>query len=314
MSVFVALVFVALFATADISLCYGNSYVGCKESEREALLKLKRNMKDLSNRLASWIIGDWDCCKWVGIFCNNFTGHILELNLEHPFGYLKYSDAEDDDHYMRSILVGYKLIVFHGYQAFFCLSISTWVSWIYSLRHLFFIVLSYNQFQGKIPSTLGNLTSLKQIDLSHNQFNFTSPGWLSKLNELSSFLLDLVSCMLTSIDFSSVKLSQDISQVLDIFSAYGTYAQVSLILSHCQISAALGKLSSLRNLDFSLNMLNGSIPLSLGQISHLEYLDLSNKKFVTKKNKCRKFYPDTKIKKTEVPLLLYSIRQYNFNL
>lgn len=68
-------------------------------------------------------------------------------------------------------------------------------SWIYSLRHLFFIVLSYNQFQGKIPSTLGNLTSLKQINLSHNQFNFTSPGWLSKLNELSSFLLNLVSCM-----------------------------------------------------------------------------------------------------------------------
>ncbi|KDO54371.1 hypothetical protein CISIN_1g044980mg, partial [Citrus sinensis] len=309
----------------NISFCYGKSYVGCKESERGALLKLKRNLKDLSNCLASWNIGDGDCCKWVGNFCNNLTGHILELNLENPFGYLKYSDAEDDDHYMRSKLVVGNLsnLQYLDLSWIDCrlhVDSLSWLSsllllehidlgqvhlgkasdcWIYSLRHLFFIVLSYNQFQGKIPSTLGNLTSLKQIDLSHNQFNFTSPGWLSKLNELSSFLLNLVSCMvrfhqliptsfirlckLTSIDFSSVKLSQDISQVLDIFSAYGTYALVSLILSHCQISAALGKLSSLRNLDFSLNMLNGSIPLSLGQISHLEYLDLSNNKFVTKK-------------------------------
>ncbi|KAK9185450.1 hypothetical protein WN943_025806 [Citrus x changshan-huyou] len=153
MSVFVALVFVALFATADISLCYGNSYVGCKESEREALLKLKRNMKDLSNRLASWIIGDWDCCKWVGIFCNNFTGHILELNLEHPFGYLKYSDAEDDDHYMRSILVGkmnFSLV---------------------DLKHLVHLDLSVNDFQGiQIPKYLGSLENLRYLNFSGSKF------------------------------------------------------------------------------------------------------------------------------------------------
>ena len=133
MSVFVALVFVALFATAtmvNISFCYGKSYVGCKESEREALLKLKRNLKDLSNCLASRNIGDGDCCKWVGIFCNNLTGHILELNLENPFGYLKYSDAEDDDHYMRSKMVG------------------KMNPSLVDLKHLIHLDLSVNDFQG----------------------------------------------------------------------------------------------------------------------------------------------------------------------
>ncbi|KAK4841920.1 hypothetical protein QYF36_012612 [Acer negundo] len=53
---------------------------GCIEKEREALLKFKKGLIDLSgDRLSSWV-GD-DCCNWVGVECSNQTGHVLSLQL-----------------------------------------------------------------------------------------------------------------------------------------------------------------------------------------------------------------------------------------
>ncbi|KAK9212665.1 hypothetical protein WN943_002047 [Citrus x changshan-huyou] len=193
-------------------------------------------------------------------------------------------------------------------------------SWVFGLSHLVFLDLGSNKFAGQIPSGLGNLTSLGHLDLSLNQFNSTKPGWLSKLNGLkylslrgNSFqgtissigLENLTSiktldiafneqlggkipnsfarfCKLRVIDVSYVNLSQDISQVLDIFSACVADALESLFLSSCQIyghlTNQLGRFKNLRALDLSNNTVNGSIPLSLGQIANLESLDLSNNK------------------------------------
>ncbi|XP_042403523.1 receptor-like protein 3 [Zingiber officinale] len=66
---------------------------GCSEVEQDALLAFKANVKDPSNRLASWS-PRIDCCKWSGVVCRSskasnatlFQGqlHVVELNLENP--------------------------------------------------------------------------------------------------------------------------------------------------------------------------------------------------------------------------------------
>ncbi|KAK3199606.1 hypothetical protein Dsin_023021 [Dipteronia sinensis] len=74
-------------ATFNISFCNGSTYVGCLQSEREALLRFKQDLNDSSNRLASWswIDDHGDCCKCAAVVCNNFRGHVLELHLGNPF-------------------------------------------------------------------------------------------------------------------------------------------------------------------------------------------------------------------------------------
>ncbi|KAH9659672.1 LRRNT 2 domain-containing protein [Citrus sinensis] len=452
----------------NISFCNGNSYVGCLDGEREALLKLKQDLEDPSSRLASWNIRDEDCCAWDGVVCNNFTGHVLQLNLRNPnpdpnFGtgstlvgkinpslvdlkHLIHLDLSDNDFlgiqipkYLGSLknlrylnlsgaefagVIPYQLGNLSNLQyldlsknynelqveslswlsGLFLLehldlsqvdlskssdgllkvnslpslkvlklsscelhhfplsssanfsslkaldlsgnhfnnSLFQYSSWVFGLRNLDFFDLSDNEFQGRIPIGLGNLTFLRHLDLSSNEFNSAIPGWLSKLNDLeflslrgnslrgaissmglehltSIKTLDLSSntelggqiptsfvrlCKLTSIDVSYVKLGQDLSQILDIFSSCGAYALESLVLSSCHISgqmtnqlgqfkslhtlelkdnslsgplpSALGELTFLTDLDLSENRLNGSIPLSLGQILNLEHLDLSS--------------------------------------
>ncbi|KAJ4705720.1 LRR receptor-like kinase family protein [Melia azedarach] len=62
----------------------------------------KQDLHDPSNRLASWNIGHTDCCKWAGVVCDNFTGHVLQLSLRNPIDY--YSDS--DEAYLKSELSG----------------------------------------------------------------------------------------------------------------------------------------------------------------------------------------------------------------
>ncbi|KAM1296327.1 hypothetical protein ACFX2I_023185 [Malus domestica] len=76
------------FETTKLGFCSADRNVGCKETERKALLELKAGLTDPSGRLSSWV-GE-DCCKWSGVGCNNVTGRVTTLNLRNEF-----SDGED---------------------------------------------------------------------------------------------------------------------------------------------------------------------------------------------------------------------------
>lgn len=71
-------------ATSSISFCNGNLDVLCKASERQALFRIKQDLKDPINLLSTWN-AKGDCCMWTGVSCDNLTYHVLELHLSFPY-------------------------------------------------------------------------------------------------------------------------------------------------------------------------------------------------------------------------------------
>ncbi|KAH9803416.1 hypothetical protein KPL71_001755 [Citrus sinensis] len=163
-------------ATISISFCNGSSYHGgCLESERGALLRLKRDLKDPSNRLASWT-GSGDCCAWTGVVCDNMTSHILHLDLRNPFNYSKESEY---DAIRGTALVGDRIPRFVG-----------------SMGNLRYLNFSGTRIGGMIPQQLGNLSNLQFLDLSSNYLLYVDNFlWLSGLSFLEH--LDLRSVNLS---------------------------------------------------------------------------------------------------------------------
>jgi Leucine-rich repeat (LRR) protein len=56
---------------------------------------------------------------------------------------------------------------------------------------LLILELYYNQFSGPVPSEIGGLTNLQDLDLSLNQFNGSVPSEIGRLNDLLRFDLSL---------------------------------------------------------------------------------------------------------------------------
>ena len=116
--------------TTQLYICTGSSDILCIAKEREALFEIKHHVKDPSNRLKSWA-GDGDCCKWAGVFCNNITGHVLELKLSSFPPPLYFYNHEVRDEAYERLRFGGKI------------SPS-----LLELKHLNHLDLSWNDFEG----------------------------------------------------------------------------------------------------------------------------------------------------------------------
>ncbi|KEH21676.1 LRR receptor-like kinase [Medicago truncatula] len=135
--------------------------VTCNETERNALLSFKHRLSDPSKRLSSWSDAD-DCCRWMGVRCNNITGRVMELDLSTPLDspYMQLSDLQ------RNQLSG-------------ALPDS-----LDQLKHLEVLDLSNNTIVHSVPSTFSNLSSLRTLNIGHNQLNGTIPESLGFLRNL----------------------------------------------------------------------------------------------------------------------------------
>ncbi|KAL5736022.1 hypothetical protein ACOSQ2_030810 [Xanthoceras sorbifolium] len=266
---FVFFELLVIIATFKNSFCSGSTYVGCIESEREALLRFKQDVEDTSNRLASWTAdGDGDCCKWVGVVCSsNLTGHghVHELHLRNPTEELKLAVTSMLIGKINPSLVDLKHLIYldlsHNY--FEEIQIPTFFG---SMRNLRYLNLSRAGFGGRIISNqLGSLSNLQYLDLSLNTFQGPIPPSLGKLSSLKY------------LNLSYTNLSGSIPSSLGKL-----FSLINLNLSNNEVSgfipSSLGELSSLTNLDLSNNKLSGPIPSSLGELSSLTNLDLSNNK------------------------------------
>ncbi|GJN04622.1 hypothetical protein PR202_ga22186 [Eleusine coracana subsp. coracana] len=171
----------------------------CLLHERDALLTFKHGItNDTENTLASWQLHQ-DCCRWKGITCSNFTGHVVKLDLRdaHLLGqispsllsleYLEYLDLSTNFQgrpiqrvpeflgHMKNLRY---LDLSYGPNGIVSmvgidLSLNYLTENIGSMKSLEWLDLSRNNLSSEIPPSLSDLTCLSSLDVSYN--NLTGP-------------------------------------------------------------------------------------------------------------------------------------------
>ncbi|EEF49556.1 serine-threonine protein kinase, plant-type, putative [Ricinus communis] len=114
------------------------------------------------------------------------------------------------------------------------------------------------------------MNSLVILDLSFNDFDGGIPISFKHL------------CNLRSLDLTSVRLSQEVNEVLKILSECVSDGLELLSLSECELSGYLtddlGRFRNFSFLDLSSNLISGPIPRSLKHFCNLKTLNLQNLK------------------------------------
>nr|GMD42713.1 receptor-like protein 12 [Ipomoea batatas] len=128
-----------------------------------------------------------------------------------------------------------------------------------NLSQLVFLDLSWNLFEGFIPSGIGRLTKLQLLNLGVNYFDGIIPSQISQLHHLTSLSLEKNS-------FTEGRFPEELFSnmtKLQIFSCGWN-------LFHGPFPTSLIKLSKLTLLDLSENYFYGSIPPTIGNLTLLE--------------------------------------------
>lgn len=148
-------------------------------------------------------------------------------------------------------------------------------------------VTANNRFSGTIPSEVGLMTSLEQLDLSLNPLNGSIPTEMGMLTALTS--LQLNSNSLTGGLPTEIGLARDLETLFvsgneglrgTIPSELGLLSDLSLVILNgnqlvSSLPSELGRLSQLSFLFASDNLITGSLPSELGQLDFIvsAYLD-----------------------------------------
>ncbi|KAI3704960.1 hypothetical protein L1987_75190 [Smallanthus sonchifolius] len=262
-----------------------------RRDERQALLELKHGLIDEADRLASWVGENNDCCKWAGIVCDNFTHHVHKIHLP------------DTDEYEYTSITNMQWLsslrwLHHLDLSNMDLSQATyWLQVINTLPSLVELHLSHSQLVHIDPYVANlNVTSLSLLDLSGNDFNNSYVlQWIFSQTSLLS--LDLSGCglhgpipssigsfhNLTSLESLHVRGNDFMSSsVLKGLSSVGGNP-ISLDIRSCGISSsvlgALHNLTSILSLELSSNVLNNTIPASLGNLCNLRHIGLDGNSF-----------------------------------
>jgi len=290
--------------------------MSCSERERNALLSFKHGLADPSNRLASWS-EEKDCCSWPGVRCNNFTGQVMELNLNTSVG-SPYRELSGE--ISPSLLELKSLTRLDLSSNYFVLTpIPSFLGSMESLRYL---DLSLSGFMGLIPHQLGNLSNLQHLNLGYNYaLQIDSLDWIPRLSSLEyldlsyadlhkeadwlqvlsalPFLseLHLENCQIDNLgppkgkktnftylqvlDLSNNDLNQEIPSWLSNLSTTLVQLDLHSNLLHGEIPQVLSSLQNIKILDLHANQLSGALPNSLSELKHLEVLDLSNNTIIS---------------------------------
>ncbi|WZZ78026.1 hypothetical protein YC2023_098598 [Brassica napus] len=133
------------------------------------------------------------------------------------------------------------------------------------MMHTTFI-LRYCNFFGKIPSSLGNLSYLTDLDLSVNQFSGELPDSMGNLNRLSELQLRYNNL---GGNFPSVLLN--LSELTQISLSYNKFKGM--------LPSNMSSLTNLEYLDINGNLFYGPLPSPLFMIPSLIQLNLEGNSF-----------------------------------
>ncbi|XP_031091400.1 receptor-like protein EIX2 isoform X2 [Ipomoea triloba] len=286
---------------------YLNGSRSCFENERNALLSFKHTIiSDPFSSLSSWGASrDDDCCKWKGIGCDNTTGHVVALHLEHE-GLQDWLQSITKLSLLRTLSLSSCLLpsppssLLHinsstlledlslqdGNIATFPL-LNLWLNQSYFLQYL---DLSGNSLVGgnKDIKFLRHLGKLKTLDLSYNSFsfNFSEPILGSeKLIEILKLNDNKIVGSISEISFSNFsKLDELILSDNFLIVNLGThwippFQLRSLSLRSCELGPKfpdwIQTQTELNLLDISNNGISDLIPQWLTNLSNLNYLSAS---------------------------------------
>jgi len=155
------------------------------------------------------------------------------------------------------------------------------------LPELKVLLMSDNGFNGTIPFSLGNISSLQVLDLSNNNLQGQIPGWIGNMSSLecldlsgNNFSGRLPPRFDTSSNLRYVYLSRNKLQGPIAMTFYNSSEIFALDLSHNNLTGTIpewiDRLSNLRFLLLSYNNLEGEIPIQLSRLDQLALIDLSH--------------------------------------
>ncbi|TQE06738.1 hypothetical protein C1H46_007607 [Malus baccata] len=288
----------------------------CIDGEREARLAFKQGLMDVDNRLSSWgsDAQKQDCCRsWEGVYCDEYTGHVVTLDLlKHSLGgrlssqvgnltHLQYLNL-NYNHFasvenLNSWLPRLSSLTYLGLSWSNLGNSSDWLEAINMLPKLTNLSLSFCGLHSPLihSSTVFNINSSKSlahVDLRSNQLTSSIFLWLSNYNA-SLVHLDLSDnqieggipqsfsrlCNLQALKLSSNTLSGQLSRLVQtLMSTCPDQNSFEILdLSDNLLSGSIPNVtnfSSLKELSLSRNQLSGTIPESIGQMPKLENIDL----------------------------------------
>ncbi|KAI3958224.1 hypothetical protein MKW92_030150 [Papaver armeniacum] len=241
-----------LFLLINITQCP----LACHEQERRALLDFKFSLEDPANRLSSWRDDNRyrNCCDWHGVGCSSDSSHVISINLRNTVLETFYNEYPiDEPHNDMPPLPNTAL---QGKLS----------SSLVNISHLEYVDLAFNNFEGsKIPFLFSVLMKLVHLDLSHS--NFSSPASTSLTNLSSLRYLDLSCGSITrSIYFVSTGSCLELSSIkwlrglvnLKVLRLRGIDLHEAAS-SEKNFAESISYLSNLRNLDLSHCNLSSSV-------------------------------------------------------
>ncbi|KAK2438421.1 receptor protein EIX2 [Trifolium repens] len=231
------------------------------DTEVEALLEFKEGLQDHSNLLSSWTVEN-DCCHWKGVGCNTTTGHVISLNL-HSSNALNKLQGDLSSSLLQLPYLSYLNLSGNDFMQ------SRVPSFLGTMQNLKQLDLSHANFKGTLFDNLGNLSLLESLDLSGNSLYVNNLKWLHGFSSLK--ILDL-----SNVDLSNCENDwfYDINIIL--------HSLETLHLSGCRLDRLPKSpqpelnCDSLVTLDLSVNYFDSTILNWLFEnCHHLQNLNLS---------------------------------------
>ncbi|RVW32542.1 LRR receptor-like serine/threonine-protein kinase EFR [Vitis vinifera] len=122
-----------------------------------------------------------------------------------------------------------------------------------NLTRLFLLTMGYNQFSGRIPTSIGECKNLKRLGLRQNRVNGSIPKEIFRL-------LDIIEIYLAHNELSgSLPALVESLEHLEVLDASNNQLSGN-------ISTTIGSCLSLRSFNIATNKLSGAIPVSMGPV------------------------------------------------